>query len=445
MLAVAAAVHAQLIVPRSPFLLNVDYARFQQDSQSGYLELYYGFYPKLVTLQASGGTFRGGIQLRTLLTNASTGEVLRNEHALLPVSVADTSDRATRNSIVTQAGVILPFGTYRLRVTASDSLTPARRDSIELMITLDPPSTALAISDLELCSEIKSSTNTSDPFYKNSLEVIPHPPLVFGVTSAPVVFKYAELYNVRPQQPYTLSTQIVDAAGNVVREASKSRSYTGGNAVEVGTTNVTSIASGRYTYVFRVSDAGGAEVARSEKTFYIYNPHIQPTPASAVVVKSAELAGLSAEELAEEFRQAQYYATDEEIRTFARLTDAGARREFLAKFWVEVEKGRMDRPPMRRTDYLRRISIANERYRSQAREGWRTDRGRVFMLYGEPDAIERFPSSTENKPYEIWHYYQIESGVQFVFVDRTGFSEFVLVHSTKRGEFRDDTWQRMLQ
>ena len=46
---------------------------------------------------------------------------------------------------------------------------------------------------------------------------------------------------------------------------------------------------------------------------------------------------------------------------------------------------------------------------------------------------------------EIWHYYAIENGVDFVFVDRTGFGEYQLVHSTKRGELRDDDWQRFLQ
>jgi hypothetical protein len=32
-----------------------------------------------------------------------------------------------------------------------------------------------------------------------------------------------------------------------------------------------------------------------------------------------------------------------------------------------------------------------------------------------------------------------------VFIDRSGFGEYVLVHSTKRGEIRDDEWKRLLQ
>ena len=39
----------------------------------------------------------------------------------------------------------------------------------------------------------------------------------------------------------------------------------------------------------------------------------------------------------------------------------------------------------------------------------------------------------------------VENGVEFDFVDRSGFGEYQLVNSTKRGEMRDDDWQRYLQ
>ena len=42
--------------------------------------------------------------------------------------------------------------------------------------------------------------------------------------------------------------------------------------------------------------------------------------------------------------------------------------------------------------------------------GWKTDRGRIFILYGEPSEIERFPNQMDTKPYEIWHYNDIEGG-----------------------------------
>jgi GWxTD domain-containing protein len=436
---------SQVLVPSSPFIMNVDYARFQQDASSAYVELYYGFYPRLVSVETSDGEFRGAVRLRTLMTNSTTGQVVRDERVNLAVVVVDTTESGERQSFVTQAGLMLPFGDYRLQVWAVDSLTPTRRDSIDLTLRLNAPTGTLAVSDLELCVEIKASERTNDPFYKNALEVVPNPPLLFGITTQPVVYKYAELYHLVPNQSYTLRTAVLDQTGAVVRESSKHGKFSGTSAVEVSTVNATAIASGRYVLTFSVLDESGVELARTEKAFFVYNPHIQAAQLSAASIRAAEMAGLSSEELAEEFRQAQYIATPEEVRTFSQLTEAEARRDFLAKFWLEVEKGRMERPPVRRADYLQRVSMANDRFRSQARPGWRTDRGRVFILYGEPDQIERFPNTIGGKPYEIWHFYQIENGVQFVFVDRTGFSEYQLVHSTKRGEQRDDGWERLLQ
>ncbi|MHA1988555.1 MAG: hypothetical protein ACW98D_18135, partial [Promethearchaeota archaeon] len=68
----------------------------------------------------------------------------------------------------------------------------------------------------------------------------------------------------------------------------------------------------------------------------------------------------------------------------------------------------------------------------------------VHIMYGEPTEIERYPNQIESRPYEIWSYDSLEGGVVFIFADLTGFSDYQLVHSTKRGELRDDNWQRRI-
>jgi GWxTD domain-containing protein len=130
---------------------------------------------------------------------------------------------------------------------------------------------------------------------------------------------------------------------------------------------------------------------------------------------------------------------------FNKLTTMDARREFLAKFWTDIENGYQGRTDISRLIYLQRVFEANQNYKAFLKEGWRTDRGRVYILYAKPDEIERFPSSNSNKPYEIWHYYQIEGGIEFVFIDISGAGEYTLVHSTKRGEIQDEGWQRNLR
>ena len=445
MLAFTSVIFAQRIAPSGAFVLNLDYAKFRNNDSTGYLEIYYGFYPRLVTYEFRNGQYFGILKVNTRIRDRQTGFYAVNVWSFVPVLVADTSDAMLRSTLVSVAGYSLAFGEYSLEVAVSDSLAPARRDSIALALSIQPYSTDVTSSDLELCSRIQASERMGDLFYKNSLEVRPHPTLVFGVASHPVMFHYTELYNLDPDHTYTVKTQVVARDGSIVRESSRERKFGVKNAVEAGTTNVASIPSNRYRFRLTLADASGKELTQSEKTFYIYNPHIQGPEASAVSVKASELAGLTADELADEFQKAKYLATDQEISTFSQITSAEGRREFLAKFWTEVEAGRMGREGVQRMAYLQRVASANQRFRAMARDGWRTDRGRVLLLYAEPDEIERFPSSMETKPYEIWHYYGIENGVLFVFIDRSGFGEYILVHSTKRGELQDDQWQRFLQ
>jgi len=436
---------AQIITPTSKFILNVDYARFKNNDSTGYVELYYLFYPGLVSVaRTDDGSFNGKIFLRIVGKHTGTGAVYVNEMRSLPVSVSDTTQLSSSNTVVSLAGYVLPFGVYEFSVTASDSIDDAREDSLSFTVTISPLPAETSVSDLELCSRIQQSTAPGS-FVKNTLEVVPNATLMFGVSNHPVVFHYVELYNMKGDQPYMIKTSVLDASGLEIRSSSRQRSFTVPNAVDVGTMNVTSLPSGRYIYQLSVMEDTVRSVARARKVFFAYNPHIKQTTVSGATLKASELAGLSFDELGAEFDAATYLASSDDNDAFDKLTTAEARRQFMGQFWSEVERGKGGREPMRRLDYMSRVKTSIEKFRIHGRPGWKTDRGRVFLVYGEPDEIERIASDEESKPHEIWYYYRLDNGVHFVFIDRTGFGDYVLVHSTKRGELQDDTWSRLLR
>lgn len=95
--------------------------------------------------------------------------------------------------------------------------------------------------------------------------------------------------------------------------------------------------------------------------------------------------------------------------------------------------------------YLARVAHANATYSNLGREGYRTDRGRVFIQYGAPDDYERHPNESDMKPYEIWSYNDIQGGVIFAFVQRNQGGDYELVHSNHRNELHDENWQRIAQ
>ncbi|MCG3155708.1 MAG: hypothetical protein DKINENOH_02316 [bacterium] len=435
---------AQDLAPAAPLTFNLDYARFRNDERSGYLEVYYSFQPRVLSYHLANGQYHAGVQITTRLLERSGARVVVEKRTLLKVSQADTAAAWYNYPMVTQAGFALPHGEYTLEVIAADSLAPGRRDSVVSALEVLAYPGGVGISDIELCRSIAPSTKRDDLFFKNGMEVIPYPQMVFGTATTPVVFHYLELYNLDPQATYRVKTLLADADGKPVREVSKERKYGASNTVEVGTSNITSLPSGKYLFHLLLLDQRDSLLVDAERAFFVYNPHLTPKPAATSAL-AANLANLSLAALDEEFQQAKYLAIKEEVKIFAGLVTAEAKREFLTRFWGEVEKGRGDFPAITRAEYLRRVAIAGERYTSLNKAGWRSHRGRIYLLYGDPSEIERVASAGVAKPHEIWRYFGIENGVEFVFIDRLGFNDFELVHSNKRGELRDDNWQNLLQ
>lgn len=104
-------------------------------------------------------------------------------------------------------------------------------------------------------------------------------------------------------------------------------------------------------------------------------------------------------------------------------TEEEKRRRFM-EFW----KKRNPTPNTPRNEameeYYSRVEYANQHF-SRYREGWKTDMGMIFIIFGPPNNVDRHPFEYNRKPYEIWYYYDLDR--QFLFVDETGFGDYRLV------------------
>lgn len=442
---ISAAAFAQTLAPLDDLSLNLDYARFRQDEQTGYLEVYYSFVPSLLTFEFAQGKYQGGINLTTRIVNRATQALVAEKQTPLPIAEADTAGAWYRFPFITQTGFQLPLGQYRLEISATDIKAPGRVVQVQREFDINAFPNRPMLSDVQLCKKIAASQKREDLFYKNTFEVVPLPSTLFGVATSPVVFHYAELYGLRPAQAYALMTQFLDGDGKVVYEKSEEKKYASATALTVGNKMVTSLPSGKYTLRCVLAETGGAELARTEKVFYVLNPHLKPPPIDATTVLSKEMESFTVKQLDDEFQQLRYLTTSDENKIYAQVTTLEGKRELLLKVWTEAGIGRLDKPAITRVEYKRRVALANAHYTAFGKEGWRTDRGRVMVLYGAPDEVQRYVAEAGSRGHEIWKYFQLDSGVEFVFVDRTGYGDFQLVHSTKRGELSDLNWQTLLR
>jgi GWxTD domain-containing protein len=144
-----------------------------------------------------------------------------------------------------------------------------------------------------------------------------------------------------------------------------------------------------------------------------------------------------------------YIITDEEKAAFKALKTDEEREQFIEQFWLRRDPTPETVENEFKEDHYARIAYANERYQS-GKPGWKTDRGRIYILYGKPTEIESHPAggqyerpfeegggSTSTYPFETWRYRYIEgigNEVILEFVDPTMSGEY---HLTSNPDEKD--------
>jgi GWxTD domain-containing protein len=86
-------------------------------------------------------------------------------------------------------------------------------------------------------------------------------------------------------------------------------------------------------------------------------------------------------------------------------------------FWAERDPTDGTAENEAKAAFYYRVRIADERFGVMRMDGWRTDRGRIYIQYGEPDFLVEEPFSLSSHPYQVWQYTRISPTRQFVFVD----------------------------
>jgi GWxTD domain-containing protein len=434
---IAAIAIGQTIPPIESLQLRVDAARYRGDSANTYVEVYYAFPQGALTYRSDSSGFRGGLDLTVVVTKKDS--LIHGSRWLVPHVAKDTSRIKRGINLVGTANLALPEGDYILKVVGRDLNDPGHRDSVLLRLPVRLHDTSkVALSDLELATSIKQGAKGS-PFYKNTLEVIPN---VEGIYSEDQrCFFYAEAYNLlssSDRSDYIVKTVVYDAIGRELISREKPKKRVTESNVLVDNIDVNRLRSGTYTLVLALLDTSRNLLSTAGKKLYVYNPTlgVDSTLLSGVAdAAGREYATVEEPEMDKEFNWARYAANDQEKDQYTQLNGAEPKRKFLSQFWHR-------RPLGFKEEYLKRVSYANSTLRILGRDGFRTDRGRVYIVYGPPDDYERHPNDSESRPYEIWSYNSIQGGVIFVFVLRQSGGDYELVHSTHRNELHDEDWGR---
>jgi GWxTD domain-containing protein len=117
-----------------------------------------------------------------------------------------------------------------------------------------------------------------------------------------------------------------------------------------------------------------------------------------------------------------YVASTQESNHLRSVT-RGEREQAWREFWKKKEQSATKWGYVSEDEYFKRIDYAQEHFVHGDR-GYLSDRGHVYVLYGEPDQVESRPFDIDSPAAEVWYYYQMNK--QFDFVDKFGAGEYVL-------------------
>ena len=135
----------------------------------------------------------------------------------------------------------------------------------------------------------------------------------------------------------------------------------------------------------------------------------------------------------------RWIITDEELSAWKKLSTNAERDAFIEAFWQRRDPTPDTEENEYKDEHYRRIAYANEHFAAGI-PGWRTDRGRMYIMYGKPDSIDSHPmggpymrpaeeggGNTETYPFEVWRYRYLEGigqEIEIEFVDTCGCGEY---------------------
>jgi len=366
----------------------------------------------------------------------------------------EASEEATEQSrtVFDIYPLLLDPGTYRFITTVTDMNSTLEGDTkigVDRRTVVIPAFAPdeLSLSDIEFAVRLGQASSPNE-FVKNGLQVVPNPLSTFGL-NVPALSLYVEIYGLSEPaaagaEPHTYTRTISVEGLNVdyrqvfedrVRKPIRSAN----EIVAVSNMYVHMIPSGTYQLILEVVDEETGERVVRARPFQVLSDVV------AVEADELESIEMTEEAIVQLRNEIVYLATEEELAEFD-ARDPEAKRAFLIQFW-----GSRDLDPATpvnefREEFISRFNYANDNFATPTQpEGWKTDQGRIWITYGNPDdTVNHLMEGATGKPWVEWVYNQIgeQGNAYFIFVDTSGgFGAYALVHSNVRGEIANPQWK----
>lgn len=364
----------------------------------------------------------------------------------------------------------LPTGHYTMELTLRDTNSAYPAETAELAVNIDFTKDKPAMSGIQFMVSAKETT-TPNMLSRGGYDMEPYCSDFIPEAMQQLNFYY-EIYNIQKEvkdQGVVTYAFIEDAAtGQRMGDASVVRRAEGSPLVaQYSTIDIGTLPSGNYNLRVEVRDHKNELLLYALKPFFRANNTPKLMEAATGDVSLSFAAKLNDEEQLRNYLDALYpIATDEERATADELNkrnNLAEKQAFLYYFWMRRDEQQAE---ALWEDYRARVDYVDHNFAYPRTPGHRTDRGRVYLKYGQPDFIRdeknfvgalhlgsgnrRMEAGTGHVyylPYQLWRYNKLDNDDNnrvFLFWDELRSGYYKLLVSNARGETWDPLWERRL-
>ncbi|HKR03746.1 MAG TPA: GWxTD domain-containing protein [Bacteroidia bacterium] len=426
----------------------LSYKTFYNAENGPYVETYLSVAGNSVKYaKLPSGKYQGKIEVT--ITFKLNNEIKHfDKYNLLSPEMEDTVNVAF--NFIDQHRFQLNNGKYLMDVSIADKNKDAKGFSSSQEINIEYFPNIVCISDIELVDAYKKSETVSI-LTKNGYEIIPYVNNFYPQDNNSLKF-YAEFYNVQKVSgDHPVLVNYFIQSYETKRTLEKFRGFKKQEPknlnVLLSEFPIAELPSGNYNLVIEIRNKTNDILAFKEVSFQRSNAALT---AAGGADASNTFAGqyTNKDSLIDFVRSLRPISSSNEVNfedNQVKIADIKMMQNFFYDFWA---KRNPENPEQAWLEYYKMVKIVNEEFGVHNKKGYETDRGRVFLQYGPPDVRSKEYRELSTYPYEIWHYYALESqsNRKFVFYNRDLVTnDFALLHSDAQGETYEGQWELMLR
>lgn len=431
----------------------LNFNNFYSPKDGPYIETYISIDGRTVSwVQDESGKFSAGVEVTLIFQQDST--IVDYSKLIINSGVINDSLEMQKQFMNIQR-FALKNGKYKVKIKLDDINDTLDALFTEGEISVDIPTNKASISSIEAVQEINKSSSANQ-FSHSGYNLIPNIYNYFPVSDSNFIF-YAELYHINKSIPegetYLLNYYITNSETDVVLAKFKAVERRKSKEIDVvfSKFNIVDLPSGNFMFKMEIVNKENKIVAENSYFMQRENSNVklktEDVESINIINTFAEL--ITGKDTLIDVIQAMRPISSSMVSDFAlgliEKEDIHMMQQYIYQFWYQRNKLEPSKPFIA---YMIEVMKVNNEFSTSIKKGYDTDRGYVYLKYGEPNNINKQYNEPATYPYEIWQYYGVrgQNNVRFIFSNPDLVTnDFQLIHSNAIGEVNDYQWRLRLR